>query len=290
MKRYMLLLLLGVTANAACVPPPNTYEYEADQWRDRVTAASGTLSANAYRAGTMFLKQTKWWGVRPYLGRSNLYVGDSTNAMRVPIVGDWFTGSLSPDSLQAFVAGDFAESTGLTGNGTTKYIIPNGNGAGSLKLTGITVPTNLHFAIYVRTASAEASFAIGFQNAAAPRFYITAGPHADNGTYGGFGADGNHVGIADTNGVGGYMVTRRSTTEIVLAKNGATVSTNTTSDTSSFPNLAVFVHAVDTDNTPDAFVAKTMSYYGIGFAIPNAQVKPYYDAVQNVQIRMGRQK
>lgn len=291
MKFLLALLLMAWTAQAACIPPPNTYDAEAELWRNQVltNGGSGILSGAAYRAGTLFMQQSKWWNVRPSLGRVNLYVGADTNAMQCAIIQDWFTGSFQqPDRLIAFVAGDFSESTGLTGNTTTKYL--GCNGASGLFLDSFANPTNVHFASYNRSNTGDDHYTMGVQdNASNPFFYLLAA-FSDGNSYAALGSNTvSFVSFADTNGIGFYTVSRGSTTSLIYYLNGAPKNTNTTADAAVTPHLGMVVHAVDTtggvviQNT-----SRTLSYYGIGYAVPTDRVKPYNDMVQDVQITMGR--
>jgi len=287
MRAFLLSLLIAWTANAACTPPPNTYDIFADTWRNQVLATGTPLSAAAYRAGTVFMQQTGWWGVRPYLKRVNLYLGGTTNAMLIPIIRDWFSSSDQSDSLVAFASTDFDETVGLTGNTTSKYL--RCNGTPGLNLNGLTVSTNLHLSAYVRTSTNEASFTMGVQTGTTiPLFYLfVSSTGVQTSTQLGSTAIAVYT---DTTGVGFFVATRRSTTDLALFKNGVVQATDATSDTGVISSVDMVVHALNQGGTPALFTSRTLSFYGIGLTIPVALEKPYYDAVQNVQIRMARQK
>jgi len=287
MKRLLLSLWLTCAATAACIPPPNTYDYEAQVW----TGGAGAYSASAYRAGTVFMQQAKWWGLRPLLGRVNLYLGNDTNGLCKPIIRDWYTISSQLDGLRGFTAADFSESTGLTGDTTTKCLGVNGvdgaagNSAWWLKLSDWTVATNVHMATYVRTGTNEATYLLGTQQNP-PTYYLTASfaniSYADTGLA--------FASAPDTNGVGLYMATRRSTTDFTYYKNGSILCTNATSDTTAISSIGMIVHAFNTAGVPGGHTSRTLSYYAFGFSIPDSLAQPYYKMVQNVQITMGRQK
>ncbi len=282
--RLLLLLLVTWAAGAACIPPPNTYDYEAQLW-----GSQATYSGAAYRAGTVFMQQAKWWGLRPYLGRVNLYVGSDTNGLVNPIIRDWFSTSDNLDSLVAFTAADFSETTGLTGNTTTKVLYPNGPSF-PLRLSDKTTATNVHMAVYVRTPTNEASYNMGCIGLAPQfiqyTFYVSG---ANNGTFNLMGT--NYPSAPDTNGVGFYVQTRSAVTNAATYKNGVVLVTSTVTDNSPLPAGYMVVHACHADQGVDQlFSSRTLSYYAVGLAIPDPLAKPYNDMVQNVQIRMGRQK
>lgn len=293
MNRLVLFLWLAFSASAACIPPPNTWDYEANDWAFRVSTNGGTISGAANRAVTTFFQQAKWWGIRPLIGRANLYVGNNTNAMVVCQIRDWWDGTTDTvDKLIAFASGDFSEATGLTGDGTTKYLIPNGAVGFGVRLDAHTVSSNLHFAAYIRTPTNESSVLMGVQ-APNPFPYWLLYPSYGNLTYVQLGQAIDNT--PDTNGVGFYMTTRRSSVDAATYKNGSVLVTQTTSDTALLSSAAgnLYVHAYNqtfTAGLPLGFTTRTMSFYGVGTKVPVALAKPYYDMVQNVQITMGRAK
>lgn len=281
MKSFLLLFLIAWQAVASCVPPPNTYDYEAQIWQVRIAGNSGALSASSYRTGTTFMQQVRRWGVRPQLGRVNLYLGDNTNAMLMPIIRDWFTTAEStPDDLIAFASGDYSESTGLTGNTTTKYLRPNG--AVGINLSSFTTIDNIHEAVYVRTASTEAGYSMGGTSGTA-----TCGmPLGYSGSsYIEFHTANNSV--ADTNTLGFYIGTRISSSSRTLYKNGTSIVSSSTC-AGALGGGAPLVHGFNSAGTPTAFTSRTLSYYAFGYAIPAALVTSYGIAVGNVQRAKAR--
>ncbi len=268
----------------AAIPPPTTYDWEAQRWSTQVATngGAGVLSGAAYRAGSTFMIQSKWWDVRRYIGRAQLYVGTDTNAMVFPIITDW-QGTGLRDVLNGFVAGDFTESTGLTGNTTTKYLE-----CGSLFLDGNTGPTNIHFAVYTRTNKHADVYSMGIQaNSSEPLYalYIS----SSGGSSGAFlGSIASTSTFADTNGVGLNLASRGSTTSLIYYLNGVSKNTNSTSDTSALSHIGMVVHALNSSGVILLNTANTLSYYGLGLAIPADRTKPYNDMVQNVQTTMSR--
>ena len=284
MKRFIagLALLASLSAHAAFLN--DGWDWEARSWQTNIAAQSGTLSASSYMTGTRFLNQTKQWGVRRLLGRVNLYLGDQTNAMCCPIIDDWSgTGEIN-DGLSAFLAGDYTEATGLTGNTSTKYLAPSktvGMGLGSF-----TSINNVHSAVYVRTATNESSYCCGYASAGDITFGMPIS-YASNSWI-----EINLVGdsTTDTNGVGFYLSTRVvgvGVTNRVTYKNGVSIvaSTNVTGSL----GAGVFVvHAFNSAGTVTAFTSRTLSYYAMGYGVPSALVSPYRIAVRNVQIAKNR--
>ncbi len=292
MKKYLLILLLALSVKASCIPPPNTYDWEAQRWQTQVIAAGSSLSSTAYRAGTVFMQQSKWWDIRSSLGRVNLYVGADLTAMAVPIIRDWWTTVDGVDTFPSFVAGDFSETSGLTGNGTTKYLVMAGGGGGSVSLNGNTTATSIHLAVYVRTGTNESSYCIGTQDGSSPFAPWHIAVSYANTSYGNMGNGAASMNFPDTNGVGFYMVTRRSTTDSALYKNGIFMTNDTTLNTTILVGNPVTVHTLDQPavGLPGFPTSRTLSYYAAGFKIADSLAKPYNDMVQNAQIPFNRQK
>lgn len=282
--RFLFTLLLTLyTVVAACVPPPNTYDWESQRWAiTDVPAGGGTLSANTYRAATTFMLQSKWWGVREKLKRVNLYAGNQTNAMLVPIIYEW-TGTVTNDDLIAFTSADYTEATGLTGNTSTKFLrVSKGGG---LALNSVANGTNIHLATYVRTGSNEASDCTGVSDAGTGTTFALA---VCNGgaTYVFMGSATQSA--ANTNGIGFYLSTRSATTNAATYQSGTNIVTDTTANTVTLPPEAYYVHCINVGGTAVAFTSRTLAGYMLGTHVPPVLVSPYNIAVQNFQRSLGR--
>ncbi len=280
MKSFLLLLLSAWTAFAACIPPPNTWDFEAARWQSQIATNGGTLSASSYRVGTLFMQESKWWGIRTQLGRVNLYLGDSTNAMLVPIIRDWFSTTDGVDDLIAFVAADYAEATGLTGNTSSKYLRPNAGS--SINLSTFTDVNSIHEAVYVRTASSEAGYSMGCTSGTAtcgmPLGYV-------GQSYIEFSTGNNPV--ADTNTLGFYVGTRTSTNSRALWKNGTSIVSSSTC-LGALGGGSPVVHAFNSAGSIVAFTSRSLSYYCYGKGISDAQQTPYRIMVRTVQLSKNR--
>ena len=282
--RLLLLLALALSARASCIPPPNTYDWEAQRWAvTDIPANSGTISGASYRSGTIFMQQSKVWGLRPSLKRVMLYLGDNTNALCVPIIYDWNSGSATNARLRNFVAADYSESTGLTGDGSSKYVeVESGNtfaynGSGMSK-------TNSHQACYVRTGSNEGSDCSGVTDGVNGTWAVAVANGGNTYTF--VGLTFNNT--ADSNGKGFYNLVRLSSTFAAMYKNGIGLITNTTSDTANVTGGGVVLHAFNSAGTIGSFSSRALSYYSAGNAIQIADQPTFNILVQGVQKRAGR--
>lgn len=291
MKKLLALAFLIVAPSMHAAMMSNCrWDWEAHNWLKNNQTNGNALSSKAYLAGVAFMQQVKQWGdinggpLRPRIGRANLYVGNDTNSLQVPIIVDWSHGSYTNDDLIAFAASDYSETNGLTGNTSTKYI--RCSQAFGLNLASFTGAANIHFADYCRTASNEASDEAGVGGALGTWGLV----HGNGGnTYVFMGA--NAANSADSLGSGFYL-TSRVATNLAYTYRGATEvvrdSANDTSASGPMTGQALVWHAINIDGAILAHTSRTLSYYGVGFGITTNQVAPYKQAVENAQVPFGR--
>jgi hypothetical protein len=99
---------------------------EAADWRSRVIANGGTVSASTVQAVDRFCRSIDGAGLRSLLWRVNPFAGDNLSAALVPL----YRAASSLGAVQGnatdtntnFVSGDYSPSSGLLGNGSTKAL------------------------------------------------------------------------------------------------------------------------------------------------------------------------
>ena len=100
---------------------------EAASWRTRVVANGGSVSAATMQAVDRFCRSIDGAGIRDRFYRLNLFCGGNLNAVLVPLyrgpsrTGAQF-GNTTDTNNGPFVSGDYSESSGLKGNGSSKYL------------------------------------------------------------------------------------------------------------------------------------------------------------------------
>lgn len=282
MKRLLALLTLLVTLPVWAGFFDTTWDWEAHKFQTNVVASGGSLSSTSYLASVRFINHSRQWGVRQLLRRVNLYMGSNTNACTSAFIWDW-TGTEINDDLIAFAAADYTEATGLTGNGTTKYL--RVSKAGGLALSAVANGTNIHLSTYVRTGSNEASDCSGVSDAGTGTAYALAISNGGN-TYVFMGSGTQNA--VNTNAIGFFLSTRSATTNATTYQNTTNIVTDTTANTVTLPPEAYMMHAINVDGAVVAHTSRTLSFYGLGAAVPPAFVKPYNDCVQAVQRALGR--
>lgn len=193
-------------------------------WQNRVVAAGGGFASNSLVIAGNFLNVLHGKSYAHKVIYLLPMLGVGINAARVPLIDKLNVGAATNVS---FVDADFSQSTGLQGNGSTKYlnslIKPSQLGASNNGGLGWW-ENNISF-----TANVEP---IGCYNTASTNRYVI--DLRDFTAFFPWGLPGNNAGnggVAATNGH--YYGNRSSATLRQFSKNGVITGTNTTSDATS---------------------------------------------------------
>jgi hypothetical protein len=98
---------------------------EAADWRDRVIANGGTVSASTFAAVETFCRSIDAAGLRSLLWRVSPMAGGNLSAALVPLYRSNVALGLqgnATDTNSNFVSTDYAEGSGLIGNGSSKAL------------------------------------------------------------------------------------------------------------------------------------------------------------------------
>ncbi len=101
------------------------YQPETSAWITRTEAAGGTIPTATKNAVDAFVVSCKAAGIFTKFKRLNLFCGSNLTACLSPLVN---TIGNAMDTNTGFVSGDYSETTGLTGDGTSYLstgLIPN---------------------------------------------------------------------------------------------------------------------------------------------------------------------
>jgi hypothetical protein len=249
---------------------------DAAAWAAAVTGNGGTYSGATLTAVSDFVVSAKASGYWTKLNRINLFCGDQLAAALVPLkVG----GGNATDTNVNFVGGDYTEATGLTGNGTTKYLR-----TGLIPSVSLTLD-DTHLAIYNRASASAVSNQWG---AGGPMIFYA--PHTGaslisdqyNSTTGRVGptaAIGTPYGflIASRNGAGEHTVYR----------NAVSLGTNATSG-GALPAIECYVFASNNFGGPAAINDGARGGYSIGSGLSAADVTAYNTHMETFQDALAR--
>jgi hypothetical protein len=272
--------------NGRLLRPKTSGHPEALAWRDAVIANGGTVSASTMTAVTTFCRAIDSAGLRDRFYRLSLMAGDGLLAALVPLYrGPSRTGTQygnTADTNVNFVSGDYTLATGLTGNGSTKYL--QTGVSSSAWITGGNVQS--HLAVYKRTSVNSGALLSARSSTLVNNWELGAGGNVLGGSGGSFAIPTPHDSFIG--------VTRTASTAIVAFRRTVLSAENTVSGTvtgTSIP-FAVFARndqATDINAyTPALFSNQTLAAYSIGAGLSVAQIALYDAAMQAFQTALGR--
>jgi hypothetical protein len=259
---------------------------DAAAWAAAVTANGGTYSASTLAAVSTFAASAKASGYWTKLNRINLFAGGGGTAAQnfagclVPLkVG----GGSATETNVNFVAGDYTEATGLTGNGSTKYLNTGLVPSASLTLN------DTHMAFYDRGSSAVGlAVAMGVSNVGIFRLWA---PNSDSKVYSdAYDTVSGRVVTAGTIATpfGFIGASRISAVDHTIYRNGSSVATNATSG-GSLPGVqAVYVFAENNAGVAANWSALIAGGYSIGSGLTAADVTAYNTHMQAFQTALSR--
>lgn len=239
----------------------------------RIVAAGSTIStANRAAVNALFLtlkSQSIWTLI------SDLYLFAGVDDLTGCLVKAKGSGSLSNTS---FVSGDHNRTTGLLGNGSSKYL---NTGLANNALSG----TSNH--IFVEGSGFETSgdrIPVGAFNGTVPNIF-TLDFYAAGFTGRIFrSASGATVGSVPriTTGLitsGSFCGTRTSSTSASIYQNGSLSNNNTTSVSPAFSTRPIFVFALNNTGSPGGYTAARMRAVSIGSGLSDAQASSLNAAI-----------
>lgn len=287
--------------------PRQTIHPEAAGWANRVRTNGGSVSGSTLSAVDKFCKSISQNGLRDRFLRLNLFCGTGLNAALVPLyrgpsLGGTQYGNTTDTNNGPFVSGDYSESTGLLGNGSSKYL----NTGFDASAAGLSASGGAHLSIVVPTYSHPASgnwFPIAIINSGVTeRFWINNNSYAGNTSVesylGSTGANLVNYQVAATNGAtiagGLWTANRSSPTDLRLyngtSQQGATQTGNVSA--SVMPTLPLTVFARWNGTTPFGYfgngsVGRIMAY-SAGLSMTSAQLTSFNNAMSAFNSALAR--
>jgi hypothetical protein len=236
---------------------------------DRVTAASGTLSATEKLAIDTLVKQMKSDGIWTKMKAIYPMVGASAAACAQNLKSASFTG--------VFNGGWTFASTGVTPNGTNgffnTFFIP------SVEFSG----ANASISVYTRTSGSKAAdfgrFAIGA---------IICYNNLSGSVYSWFGDSGFAINADTNNGLGLFNYQRTSSSNKNVFVNSTKVLNANTTFTS-WPNLSIPFGAYLNGPSFAESSGRQIAFAHLGDALTDTEAPLFYNSVQSFQTTLSRQ-
>ena len=253
---------------------PGTYN-----WMKRVTAAGGNYTSLSVVANDIVGKISL--PITTKLLRWNTYAGADLTACSIPIgnaVGN------AADTLNNFVGGDYSQSTGLTGNGTTKYV-----STGFIPNTHWVFDNDCAMGVYARTSNSNLETAIGtFVGTTIAAMSASQSGLTSSGFFFSQVA-GEFATGSDTNGIGHYLVSRNASNSLVLYKNGSSLfSTATPAGTRTALNTEIIVHGININSVASQLSSRAYGGYHIARGLSASEVAIAYQAFHAGNRVLGR--
>jgi hypothetical protein len=226
-----------------------------------------------------FCQSAKASGYWDKLNRINLFCGNQLTAALVPLkVG----GGSATDTNVNFVSGDYTEATGITGNGTTKYLNTGLVPSASLTLN------DTHVAAYVRSSSGTGCAVGAYANAGANQYnlYTPLGGTGDH-TSGQYDFAGGRVSGFSAGPYGMLCGSRISSASHAIYRNGSSLASNATTG-GALPAIAVFAFANNISGAASDFNNQALAGYSIGSGLSLSDVVAYTTHMETFQDALGR--
>jgi len=247
-------------------------------WQLRVLAAGGTVSQPTLRAASTMVRTLKTAGIWSRVSRLNLFAGDQLTACLVPLI---VGAGNATDTNVNFVAGDYTEATGLSGDGATKYL---DTGWAGYALTG-------GMSVYLRTAlAAVGQRLIGARNVASTQIF-TLGKSTGTETAAVWG-QASVLSQTETTGPAFYHAKRAAPTDFSLYKNGSSIGSSAVSVTPASPGSGMYVFCGNNGSNvaelPTTSGAKLAGYAIDDGTMSVADETTWNTAWQTFQAALGR--
>jgi len=261
---------LGLGLGQAVASAGGGFDADAQAFFDRVTTAGGSLTTTEKNATNQLVLDMKSAGIWSSMKAIYPMVGASAAACAQNLKSSSFTGTFS--------SGWTFASTGVTPNGTSAYMDTGLNAS-----TDLTLSTN-HFSYYSRSSSVVAvTVEMGvFQSSAFVHLRT-----AVNYVAGGVSSLASFT--TTSTSAGFWLGSKTANNSRKAIYNGSVQATNTTTDTTSYPNLQVYIGARNDGGSAAVFSDKQCSLASIGDGLTDTQASNFYTAVQAFQTTLARQ-
>jgi hypothetical protein len=259
----------------------SSLDADAVAWGTAVTAAGGTYSGTTLAALSTFIKAAK---AHSYWTKITVFNPIAGNQLTAALI-QYASGSWASATNHNFVSGDYTEATGLTGNGSTKYI-----DTGLVPATSLTL-NSTHLAVYNRSSNAAASAGLHIGADDATRSLRLYAPFTDGTSYCDmYDAGPGRVSSAALPSAYGFVIgSRTASNAIAIYRNGSSLATSSASQTSGLPiGQSIYVFARNNNGTPGQFVGHTLAAYSAGTGLTSTDASNFNTDMQAFQTALSR--
>lgn len=263
---------LGFPGSA--LPTAITLHPDAADWIRRVRAAGDDASASTLNAVSAFCDAIDAAGIRSSFARLNLFCGNSITAALVPLYTGTSLGATlgnATDTNVNFVSGDYTESTGLKGDGTTKYLK---TGVTPALLSSVTSIHLSHAGRAYTLGGGTPATIIGSYDGSTTHYEIRTSSSTRETLLAGAGGNG-YAATSESH----QVASRTATNAESVYCGGAVVSSSTTATTPATSSRDWAVFCLNLQGTYSRFNGATLWCYSIGGGLTAEQVRQFSLAV-----------
>lgn len=260
----------------------SAYDTDAQAWATAVTAAGGTYTAGDLTAMSDCIAGLKTDGLWTKFALFAPFYGSDLAAALV----QYLNGSWAQATNMNFVGGDYTRATGLTGNGSTKYLK---SGLNASTLTA----NDTHVSVYNRASSGTGGgIHVGAQSSSNSAFahyfpFTDSKAYCDEYATSPFGR-ANTAGTLST-AFGCVLGTRTSSSLSTIYRNASSVATSSGSTgVGTLPNLEIYLFARNNAGTADQFTSHPVGAITIGSGLSGTDATNHNSRIQTLMTTAGR--
>jgi hypothetical protein len=275
MDRRDSLLPFGVNPGVRDRAHATAYSVTTD-YNARIIASGGTTLTAAQWAGTYWfvrsLIEANIWGK---FQRINPLLGGLAGAV-VPLT---YSIGNSLDTLTNFVSGDYGDTTGLTGNGSNKYLNTT---------AALADPSTGAFGWYLRNSMDTSATRIPMGCRTSTQTYRALQATTPNYTCT-WGTNAGASTVAGAMPTGCWHLDRSSASRLDLYLNGTSVASRTTSTTTGVIPWTIYAYAQNDTGTATGYADASLGIYWISATLTATQAAALSTIVTNYMTALGRQ-
>lgn len=256
----------------------------ASQYRKSIIDVGGSISGSTLSAINAFVKKLKSIGVWDLCSEICTYSGNNLASALVKLK--------YPNNIQStltnvnFTNADYSENTGLRGNGINKYLR-----TGWIANTQLVTSLNAHLSVYSRNnLSTLLTFPTYTGANSGARFLVQRTPLSilipnRIDAYIGSGTQNNTYMASD---IGFICASNLAQNSGHIFRNGALHNTNSNFTTNAKPSIENYIFATNNNGIPVNISDANICFHSFGQGLSADQVSKFYDAVQSLQVSLGR--
>jgi len=272
-----------------------TTHHEAIDWATRASANGGVISTNTLRAVSDFCRAISAAGIRGSISRLNPFSGGNLLGSLVPLYRSTsFGGTVlgnATDTNANFVSGDYSNSGGLKGNGTSKYLDTGfasslfaSTSSVHLSLSGTGLETTSGGTFYSAICSYDGTIAalydmgVSYSSPTNNRLSrLSISPGSLNVSSSSRGSSEAHL-----------LATRTATNASALYGGGTLLASETATVSPASSARTFFVFAFNNSGAATFYTSATLRMYSIGSAMTAQNAADFSAAVVALNAALGR--